>query len=211
VKWYRNHPRIFAVRAAAALSSLLLVIAVAAPAEATTRVVNTIPAWNGSAYVYPFGEPETATYGQVITARSDTHRFLKSFRFIVNLPPSVKFRGYVYEWDAQAQRATGVARWSGLTRHTSAETWQPVTVNTGRLRLIPGHKYVLFLSVTGIPQQPRTGIFAQPQEQNLYAGGAFVFFNNSDVSDWTTQPWDGGAGDFLGPGGDLAFRVVFSD
>jgi hypothetical protein len=199
-----------AARCSAVLSSFLLVIAVAAQAEAATRTINTIPAWDGSSYVFPFGQPQTATYGQVITARSGTNR-LDSFRFIVNLDPSIKFRGYVYEWDASAQRAKGIARWSGTTRHTSAATWQPVTLQTGGLRLVPGRQYVVFLSVSEIPQADQTGIFAQPQEQDLYRGVAFVYFNNSDASEWTTQPWDGGAGDYLGPGGDLAFRVIFSD
>jgi hypothetical protein len=198
-------------RMAAVLSSFLLVIAMTAPAEAATRTTNTIPAWDGSTDVRPFGQPETETYGQVITGRSDSFRYLKSFRFMVQLPPSIKFRGYVFEWDAVAQRATGVARWSGLTRHTSALTWQPVTLDVGRLRLLPGRQYVVFLSVSGIQQLDQSGSFAQPQNQDLYPGGFFVYFNNSSVSQWTTQRWDGGAGNALGEGVDLAFRVIFSD
>jgi hypothetical protein len=197
-------------RSGALLISLVLVTALASPAQAATRTINTIPAWDGESYVWPFGQPETATYGQIITARSDTPR-LVSFRFIVKLPPSITFRGYVYEWDAVAQRAKGVARWSGTTRHTTAEKWQPVTLQTGGLRLVPGRKYVVFLSVSELPQADAYGIFAQPQNRNLYNGGAFVYFNNSDAAQWTTEAWDGGSGDFLAPGGDLAFRVIYSD
>jgi hypothetical protein len=195
----------------ASLLGILLVSPAVAHAAVQTLIINTIPAWNGSAYVQPFGEPATATYGQTITPTSDTFR-LQSFTFVVKLDADVKFRGYVYQWDPVAQRATGVARWSSLTRHTTGYTWQRVTLNTGGLRLALGKKYVVFLSVSGLRQEPaeHAGLFAQPQNRDLYRAGAFVFTNNSSVSDWTTRPWDGGTGDYLGVGGDLAFKAVLT-
>jgi hypothetical protein len=195
------------------IGSVLIMLVSTTPAQGSVVLtINTIRAWDGSSYVHAFGTPETATYGQTITAPSNTPR-LRSFRFVVRLDATVKFRGYVYQWDPLAQRAKGVARWSSLTGQTSGYTWQTVTFDTGGLILAAGKQYVLFLSVSGLKQNaaPDEGQFAQPQDRDLYHQGAFVYFNNSSIAQWTTQTWDGGNGDFLGVGGDLAFKVVLTD
>lgn len=101
---------------------------------------------------------------------------------------------------SRRQRATGVARWSGLRRHSHTTDWHRISVDPGGLLLVPGRQYVLFLSVTGIsqPDSPNgdSGHFAKPQSRDLYPGGSFVFTNNGE-SAWATEAWDGGAGDYL--------------
>jgi hypothetical protein len=118
-------------------AALAVMLVYSAPAHAAGETINTIPAWDGSSYIFAFGVGQTATYGQTITPRADGLR-LQSFTFVVKLSRIVKFRGYVYRWDPLAQRAKGVARWSSVPRHTTGYTWQRITLDTGGLVLAAG-------------------------------------------------------------------------
>jgi hypothetical protein len=199
-------------KAAAVLVLLLglsLVSGTGARAADRYLVNNTIPAWDGSSYIYPFGNPGTQTYGQTITVPR-YKPVLRSVDFVIKVDPAVRFRGYLYAWDAAAMRATGPRLWSSGVRQTSVYDFERVRLGIGQ-KLRPGTQYVVFLSTAGLSQPPGTrqeGQFAQPQNQDLYGGGAFVFFNNATPAQWTSETWDGGDGAFLGPGGDLAFRSV---
>ena len=73
------------------------VLSLAGSAAATT-IIDTTVFWNGTDAVAPFGQPDTATYGQTITVGADTH--LQDFTFYVDddLAP-VTFAGYVAAWN----------------------------------------------------------------------------------------------------------------
>ncbi len=161
--------------------------------------IDTTPSWNGKDSVQPFGYPDTATYGQVITVPA-CGVTLQSFTFYMNLPASCTFQGEVYAWDGAM--ATGAALWEGPPTQTSGSgTFEPITFVPGGVPLPAGGQYVLFASVSklsGSGMGPWGMIYGNP-----YSGGDFVFINNGhDPSQWTSTEWD----QF---GYDLAFRATF--
>ncbi len=169
------------------------------PVVSPAPPIDTTPSWDGSNAVSPFGNPNTATYGQTITAPAGGAT-LTDFTFYMKVPSSCVFRGEVYAWDGT--KATGAALWEGAPTTTNDTAFNPVTFNTGGVALTGGQQYVLFASVS---KDPATGsgiwgfILA-----DAYPGGDFVFMNNGyDPSQWTASTWDGF------PGTDLAFKVDF--
>ena len=59
---------------------------------------DTMPSWNGSDAIQPFGNGNTATYAQTFIAPVDT--LFTDYTFQVNAPTgvSMQFRGEVYAW-----------------------------------------------------------------------------------------------------------------
>ena len=172
--------------------------AVAGAVSASAQSVNTIASWNSSQSISAFGYPDTATYGQIITAPSSG---LSEFAFEVNLPSTVNFQSYVYAWNGTM--ATGSALFTSPVTSTTGSTWQAVTFNTGGIALDQGSQYVLFFS-TSQDTGTGTGTFASVPT-GTYAGGTFVYINNSaNSSEWTSTPWT------INYGGDLAFNADFA-
>ena len=52
--------------------------------------VGSLGSWNGSQRILAFGEPETATYGEVVTAPAEENR-LNSFKFYLKVPTKLKW------------------------------------------------------------------------------------------------------------------------
>jgi hypothetical protein len=171
-------------------------------------IIDTTPFWNGTSSIGTFGIPDTQTYGQVITTPSGTTA-LKSFTFYLNLPNTLAFNGEVYAWDGF--KATGGSLYeSGTMSGSGSGQFDPVTFTPGGLVLKSGQQYVLFASSsrqnTG---HSGSGTWAQPQSQDVYSGGGFVFLNNgNNPALWTSQNW---TQNYLGPGSDLTFKAVFTD
>jgi len=187
--------------------AVLLGLASASPG---TTIIDTVPAWNGSSSVIYFGEPDTATYGQTITTDA-TDTVLDSFTFYlsnVSANPST-FAAYVMQWDAGTSMATGPVLYTSSPMVSAASTpFTAFTVNPS-VTLAPNTEYVLFFNVSnffdGFAEDVAWG---QPQNQDLYAGGEFVFLNNgNNFGALTTSTWTTG---WLGAGGDLAFEAVLS-
>jgi hypothetical protein len=193
--------------ALAALAACAAALIAPATGQASTTL-STFSAWNGSAYINQFGDPDTATYGQTVTAPSGTNR-LSSFTFYVELPTGLVFRPYVYAWSGT--QATGPALYEGPETHTTeARVFQPVTINTGGVLVTPGQKYVLFFSISNdkaIDEGTNLGgdwgyIFGG----GGYSEGSFVYINNSyKPEQWTDNSWEERTGS------SLAFTAVFGD
>ncbi len=151
--------------------------------------------------VMPFGVPDTASYGQVITADA-AHSTLEGFSFEMDVPSTVVFRAEVYAWDGT--KATGSALFESEPMSTSGTGMETVAFNTGGIALTPGQQYVLFVS-TSKDQTGASGtgeLLYFPTES--YTGGQFVFLNNgADPSEWTSVTWSN-----FGPD-DLAFQAFF--
>ncbi|MBW4675069.1 MAG: PEP-CTERM sorting domain-containing protein [Desmonostoc geniculatum HA4340-LM1] len=187
----------------------LIALGVAGTAQAQT-VIDTTPSWNGTDFFRPFGEENTATYGQTFTVGSDN--VLNDFTFFLNdfdgQPDVVDFAAYVAEWDGF--KATGPILYQSAPQSTTnAPGFEQFTFDTGGISLTSGKQYVAFLSAsnffdgtTGLAGLGATGL------QSVYSGGDFVFYNNgSDFSLLTQNTWDDiGSGSY----GDSAFKVSFS-
>jgi hypothetical protein len=192
------------------VASLLLGLTALTGASATTSI-NTFSAWNGTTNSGPFGEPDTATFGQSITTDA-AGGLLQSFTFYLS-PLDLDFRGYVFEWDGS--KAVGPALFtSAVTNIGDAGTgYKPVTMTTGDIALKPSQQYVLLFSASGLQAgRLNTNSWASLRT-NAYTGGEFVFHNSgNDISTLhDAAGWDCGDGcGFHGNGADLAFKAQIS-
>lgn len=192
------------------LSWLMVVVAfvviAGTPASATT-IYDTTGSWNGTSFIGYFGVPTTATYGQTVTVPA-SDPLLESFTFYINLQANIDFQGYVYQWDPVLSRATGAALYtSGVTNTEGSGEFEEISFDTGGLALTAGTQYVLFVSTSGLQGPTGSGIFGQPQSQNVYLGGEFVALSNlNNPALFTSGTW---FRNLLGSQGDLAFVVNF--
>jgi hypothetical protein len=209
---------------AMAVAAISLVLA--SSALATTTTIDTTPNWIQAGglsiggvfydgpYVFPFGNPYDATYGQIVTV-PPTDAKLDSFTFYMRQPTGVKFRGEVYAWNNSSQRATGPALYeSGQMHTTNSGIFQPITFPTGGINVTAGKQYVLFASVSkdynlsyGLPGGSWAAIHSLVPA--VPAAGPFVYMNNgSDTSQWTGGP--NGNTPWTVSNYTLAFKASFS-
>src|SRR4051794_8532102 len=91
--------------------SLLSLLAIGwASANANAASIDTIPSWDGSNYVYSYGKPNTATYGQTFQTPDAINTYMQDFSFEIKRDPgagSLYSTAYVYAWDGS--KATGAA------------------------------------------------------------------------------------------------------
>lgn len=186
-----------------AVASALTATFLSAPASAQN--IDTTPYWNGTTFISSFGRPNTATYGQTITADSSSRR-LTSFTFNVmrQSGADIPFQAYVYAWDSVSSRATGPALFESPVMTISGTTYTAYTVSTGMLSLTPGRQYVLLFTTTNIPGANGTARYGALTNNTQYAGGQFVFINNGTLglASLTSLPWS-----FIAE--DLAFTATF--
>ena len=114
--------------------------------------IETIPAWDGQSFVGSFGERNTATYGQTVTAPGNV---LQSFKFLVDdslNPDFVDFEAFVYAWDGA--KAAGPALYTSAPMSTTNNGgqggYEEIELLTGGVPVVTGGEYVLFLSVSNL-------------------------------------------------------------
>jgi hypothetical protein len=182
--------------------SLALILVLPSVAIADTTV-DTASSWDGTTYISQFGKPNTATYGQTITAPTWVTA-IKSFSFYLKVPTTVKLRGYIYAWDGT--KATGPALWTSATISAPGDdAFHEVTFNPGSVAITPGQQYVLFASISDVYDEISADDKGSwGRNNNPYTGGTFVFLNNGNTSSqWTSTTWSTIAQ-------DLAFKLVFA-
>jgi len=161
---------------------------IVAPAISSAQITIGAP---GGERVLPFGRPNTATYGQTITAPTGATS-LNNFSFWMDDLLGVSFNAYVYAWDEATFRATGSAIFTSapIAGPMGGTPFTQVTVNTGSTAVSAGAMYVLFFSTSGIISTDNTNVWSY-SPTNAYAGGTFVYQNNGDdVAEWTGSGWD---------------------
>jgi uncharacterized protein with beta-barrel porin domain len=169
-------------------AAIASIACVAAPALAD---IDTMPSWNGTSFISSFGVPNTATYGQTITATTLNSR-LNSFSFQLYLQGGVasQYQAYVYQWNGT--KITGSALYtSAITNGPSAAAYTTVSFNTGGIMLTPGQQYVLFLTTSTITGQSSGSYrWGSLTNDSTYTGGNFVFMNNTtDFSLLSANAW----------------------
>ena len=182
-----------------------LILLVTASSSSAYTPINTYPVWNGTQYISSFGVPNTATYGQIVTAPPLETR-LNSFSFSIGVSSAtITFRAEVYAWNGTM--ATGPALYeSAPVSMGNISAYQQFTFTIpGGVPVTPGQQYVLFATTSrdqaGAPSSAaRWGSVPNA----TYAGGQFVFINNTtDTSLWTSTAWSTIAE-------DLAFTATFT-
>lgn len=192
-----------------ALKPILALMGVAAMSVASaTGSIDTTSSWNGITNSGPFGEPDTATFGQSISTDA-AGGSLQSFTFYLG-PLNLDFRAYVFEWDGS--KIVGSALFTGgVTNIGDAFSgYKPVTVATGDVALGANQQYVLLLSSSGLQVGNNSTDNWASLKTNVYAGGEFVFHNsgNDFAALSSAAGWDCGDGcGFNGNGADLVFKA----
>jgi hypothetical protein len=172
--------------------------------------INTYRAWDGASSIAAFGNPDTSTYGEIITIPDDKTT-LKRFDFpMANFDGaigSLVLRGEVYAWDGQ--EATGDALWESAPRTIAFDddAFHREAFHTGGVAVTPGAQYIVFASISKDYDQCTPGYYIEwgSVQDDAYPDGSFAFLNDTgDPSQWTTVPWTTGFGI------DLVLRVVLT-
>ncbi|MCB5185453.1 FxDxF family PEP-CTERM protein [Methylobacillus gramineus] len=183
----------------ASVLSVTLMMAFATIAQANTdTTISTVEAWNWSSGVQPFGEGNTATYGQTITT-GEQGLYLDSFTFYLS-PLNIPFTAEVGTWNGD--RIGEIVYQSASILLSATGSFNPVTVNPG-INLVPDAQYVLYFTTSGIQSgTTETNRWGYLDDGASYAGGEFVFINNgNDRSQLTQDAWT------TNWNGDLVFSV----
>ena len=170
-------------------------------------VISTIPDWDGNSFVAPFGEAETATYGQTFSL--STAASMDSFTFYLNdaLDPGViDFHAYVYSWDDSLNQIAGSSLFASnamsTTNNGGTDGFEEFSIDTAGVTLSAG-QYVAFFTASNLfDGTPGTGKMGFTND-DTYADGNLVYINNgSDFAALSSSSWSEWAG-----AEDLAFTV----
>jgi hypothetical protein len=169
--------------------------------NSSATTIDTYKSWDGSEYVYPFGCPDTTTYGQVVTVpkkKSILNKFTFWWANAGDSTGSMTVRGEVYAWDGT--KATGSALWESKTRNISYgdSVFHEEKFKPGALPLTPGAQYVLFASIDKDFEKCTNSYELKwgVVDDSVYPGGSFVYQNNGgDESQWTAASWSPYSGD----------------
>ena len=179
--------------------------------NASAQFIDTTSTWNGTSSVAPFGESNTATYGQTFKASAGFSN-LSSFSFWLRTntgPDGVDFAAYVMEWNSGLNRATGPILYQSSQQLLANPTvsMTQFSFNTGSLALDPTKQYIAFLSASNFFDGSIGLADVGFLNTDVYADGGFWFFNNgSNFGSLTASTWE----NFVGGGtSDLAFRANF--
>jgi outer membrane autotransporter protein len=179
-------------------------MALSAPASAQT--IDTTKSWDGANSFLSWGAPNTATYGQTITATAGQTQ-LRGFTFELaqlggGTPP--QFQAYVYQWNSITSRTTGSAVFaSAVLTAPGTATFTAVNINTGGVVLTPGQQYVLFLTTSGISQAGSGGYKWGAVSNGSNTGGVVYLNNGANFGLLSTTGWN------LRSSLDLAFIAMF--
>jgi hypothetical protein len=181
-----NAPRFGVPSAAVVVAAFALLLI--APASSAATTISTVSSWTNQ-YIESFGDPNTATYGQVVTAPAGQNS-LESFTFYLHVPTGLAFRPYVYAWDGE--KATGPDLYEGPDLHTSEYVpgvYSAMTATTGGVPVTPSDRYVIFFSVSKdktIDEGTREGGEWAWVASSAYTGGSTVWMNNGyKPEEWT--------------------------
>ncbi len=181
---------------------------------------DTTGSWNGSSFISPFGQPNTATYGQTFVAPS-VDNVLQSFTFYLEGNPgtTLQLQAQVYAWSGSLTGGNPTQGAIGPALYTSAPitvngtgAYVPVTATTGGVALTSGDHYVALFTISG----PNASDYGNSNGTVFWGditthvandgGGGFNFDNNgSNYSSINNGAWDDFA-DF----GDSAWKADFS-
>ena len=183
------------------LAMLLALALFAVPSFAQTQY-NSFDGYNP--YWNPFGNPNTATYGEIFTAPSNGDTFLQDFSLYMAGPSAsgnIILGAYVATWNGS---------YAGTLMYSSAEVNYPNTGNaqltfSPGIQLQAGQNYIAFISVSQY--------YGQSSGESYISGGngscpgcSFAYFNNSgNFDELFSTPWDASG---LQP--DFAFTANFT-
>lgn len=170
------------------------------------EVIDTTPAWNGTASIAAWGVPNTATYGQTFTATDQQRRLLGFTFYLQNFSGTApKYQAAVYEWNNATSRITGPALFtSAVMTAPGGSGYTAVKISTGNIALDTGKRYVMFFTTSTQGAQHNGSYKWGSVNGTTYAGGDFMFKNNgTNFNQLSTSNWS------IFGALDLAFNAEF--
>jgi hypothetical protein len=148
--------------------------------------------FNGySDFWHPFGNPDTATYGELFTSPSNSDNNLASFSFYMGssfLAGNIITGAYIATWTGTM---AGTLLYSNGPINYDNVGDELITTNTGGLALTPNTHYVMFLSVSQFYGQS-TGQAYASQGTSITGLNGFVYNNNEgNFNNLFTTAWSG--------------------
>ena len=151
-------------------------------------IVNNFTGYND--YWNPFGNPVTPTYGEVFTAPQGINN-LSSFSFYMGDPytsGNIVAGAYIATWTGT--HAGSLLYQSGSFNYDNLGNEQ-LTFHPGTLLMIPGQRYIMFLSTSQFYNQSTGQAYVASGATDPNLNG-FAFFNNGDNFDnLFFSNWDG--------------------
>jgi hypothetical protein len=178
-------------RIAGRLAALVAVLLFAVSGFADTTYNN----FNGySDFWHPFGNPETATYGELFTSPNNGDNNLASFSFYMGSPfvaGNIITGAYIATWTGTMAGTLVYSSEPGGPINYDNLGDEQITINTGGLSLNANTQYVMFLSVSHYYGQSAGGAYAS-QGTSIPGLNGFVFSNNAgDFNALFTTAWNG--------------------
>jgi hypothetical protein len=144
-----------------------------------------------SDYWHPLGYPDTATYGEVITAPTNGDTNLADFTFYMGNPVvsgDIILGAYVATWTGSGAGTLVASYGPGDWPNSGPGT---ITATTGGLNLTGGQQYVIFLSVSQYYGQSFGQSYIVPGS-SIQGLDGFVYNNNGgDFNALFTNSWSG--------------------
>jgi hypothetical protein len=139
---------------------------------------------------FPFGNPDTSTYGEIFTAPSAPDTNLASFGFWMADPVAtgdIILGGYIATWTGT--NAGTLLYSSGAVDYPNVGEAE-ISFTTGGLAMNPGQQYVMFLSVSQFSGQS-VGQAQVDAGSSIPGLNGFAYYNNGgDFNALFTNPWD---------------------
>ena len=153
--------------------------------------------FNGySDFWFPFGYPNTATYGELFTSPNNGDNNLASFSFYMGSPflaGNIITGAYIATWTGSMAGTLVYSSESGGPINYDNLGDEQITINTGGLALNANTQYVMFLSVSNYYGQS-TGQAYASQGTSITGLNGFVYNNNAgDFNALFTTAWTGPA------------------
>jgi hypothetical protein len=144
-----------------------------------------------SDYWYPFGNPNTATYGELFTSPNNADHNLVSFSFYMGTPTTpgnIITGAYIATWTGSM---AGTLLYSAGPINYDNLGNEQITINTGGLALSQNTNYVMFLSVSQFYGQS-AGLTHVSQGTSITGLNGFAYNNNGgNFGALFTTPWSG--------------------
>jgi PEP-CTERM motif len=195
---------------------VLLLAVLALPAGAT-MVIKTFPTWNHTDTIFPFGYPNTATYGEAITTpagQTDVTRF----SFWLEEPVGFQFQAFIAPWDNNNYLIpgglAGVSFLSPVKKSNNASL-KEYTVDVPNLTVTPGTIYMFGVTIDNVYNK-NSGFTAGSMGGDYAFNGNstyYLAFNNDSGNgtllgqNWNTN--NNGCADNGGTCGQAAFSVTY--
>jgi hypothetical protein len=147
-----------------------------------------------SDFWHPFGNPETATYGELFTSPNNGDNNLSSFSFYMGSPflaGNIITGAYIATWTGSMAGTLVYSSESGGPINYDNLGNEQITLNTGGLALNGNTQYVMFLSVSNYYGQSAGEAYAS-QGTSIPGLNGFVYNNNAgDFNALFTTAWNG--------------------